>query len=363
MAKKKSGADDSADDDSAPGWDAISRACDRLYPGREPQHWGTIVRWSWGGKDPLDGISAYRAPGPPVHWHFVSYGLTELYQKTSDNREESGWGFELTFRLRRKARDAAPPTWAMNFLQNLARYVFETENVFGPGHHMDLNGPIALERPDTQIRAVAFAEDPELRAIETPHGHVQFLQVIGLTPDEYDAARQWDTDKLLALVRRRDRLLVTDLDRPSYLDDPATAAAVARGLRRDGSSQSGAAVDVLTWTVDRRKKPLTAALTLGAFAVERFKQMLTGRLPYDRPCWLWGPEGRQVEFRPASRTRWEEASDGPVVHLAPAAVDAIVAGLEPKRGQYQWPELPGLTIIVRPTEIRDKDDRVIEVVG
>jgi len=47
-----------------PGWDAINAALEPHYGDQEPLHWGTIVRWPMGGPDPLDGLSAYRAPGP-----------------------------------------------------------------------------------------------------------------------------------------------------------------------------------------------------------------------------------------------------------------------------------------------------------
>jgi hypothetical protein len=52
------------DDDvpAAPGWDAIDAALDSLYGGREPLHYGTIVRFAAGGPDPLDGISVQRIP-------------------------------------------------------------------------------------------------------------------------------------------------------------------------------------------------------------------------------------------------------------------------------------------------------------
>jgi len=36
----------------------------------------------------------------------------------------SGFGFELTFRLKREAGESAPPTWPAALLQALARYVF-----------------------------------------------------------------------------------------------------------------------------------------------------------------------------------------------------------------------------------------------
>src|SRR5262245_255913 len=77
-----------------PGWDAIDKHLQKIYPGPEPKHWGTIMRYSDGGPDPLDGISAYRVDDPP-HWHWVGFGLTELGPKQSKDKAVSGWGFEV----------------------------------------------------------------------------------------------------------------------------------------------------------------------------------------------------------------------------------------------------------------------------
>ncbi|MCA3839667.1 MAG: suppressor of fused domain protein, partial [Burkholderia sp.] len=55
---------DGADDDAAPGWDAIDGALARLYPGQEPKHYGTLVKWRIGGPDPLDGISVWKRAEP-----------------------------------------------------------------------------------------------------------------------------------------------------------------------------------------------------------------------------------------------------------------------------------------------------------
>jgi suppressor of fused-like protein len=69
--------------DETPGWAAIDAALQPIYGDVEPMHWGTLVRWRQGGPDPLDRISCYRRTDPVPHWHFVSYGLTELYEKES----------------------------------------------------------------------------------------------------------------------------------------------------------------------------------------------------------------------------------------------------------------------------------------
>ena len=38
----------------------------------------------------------------------------------------SGFGFELTFRLKREPGEANPPTWPAALMQALARYVFQS---------------------------------------------------------------------------------------------------------------------------------------------------------------------------------------------------------------------------------------------
>jgi suppressor of fused len=43
-----------------------------------------------GGKDPLQGISVYKNLEPRPHFHYVIYGLSELYEKESENQEPSG---------------------------------------------------------------------------------------------------------------------------------------------------------------------------------------------------------------------------------------------------------------------------------
>src|SRR5438445_1823446 len=118
----KAMADEPDQPDDAPGWDAIDAALQPLYGDREPYHVGTIISYALGGPDPIHGISAYKNSRPRPHWHFITYGFSELWAKESTDPDVSGFGFELTFRVTCKAREAKPPNWALNFLQNLGRY-------------------------------------------------------------------------------------------------------------------------------------------------------------------------------------------------------------------------------------------------
>ena len=171
------------DDASAPGWDAIDAALKPVYGEREPLHYGTIIKRWMGGNDPLDGISIYKNLEPTPHWHYVSYGLTELYRKETDNADVSGYGYEFTFRLRCQPSDQEPPVWAISLMQNVARASFANGSIFGQWHTLDANGPIALES-DTKLTAIVFVRDPQLPPVESsPHGQLEFLQLVVMTSD------------------------------------------------------------------------------------------------------------------------------------------------------------------------------------
>lgn len=338
-----------------PGWDAITAAADALHPGQEPMHWGTVVRWRLGGPDPLDGVSAYRADGPPAHWHYVTYGLTELYDKESEDPAESGWGFELTFRLRRAAADTEAPMWAVSMLQNLARYVFESGNVLAAGDHIDMNGPIVQGSP-TAIRAIAFTADPELPAIDSPNGRVRFIQVVGLTLDEYAAIQDWDTHGLLELLARNDPLLVTDLERASLLDDPATADEIRRRTASEGSSMSAINVTRLDWSTAGD----VPTLTVGALAVDRLRRLAVGRLGFGRPFTIAGPD-RWVVVSTAVTSSWQ-VGDDEHVHLELGPEDrAGLAAVPSVAGTYPIGTLFRLDVVAE--TITDQHGNEIETVG
>ncbi len=203
-------------DDAAPGWDAIDAALKKLYPDQEPRHYGTPIKYMIGGPDPIDGLSIYQAQDADgAHLHIVTYGFSELYYAEEALGEEfSKFGFELTMRLRPHGEDDNPPMWAMNMLQNVAKYVFKSGNWLEDGHYMTAKGPIK-SGADTKLFGLAFTEDPELGAIQTVHGEVQFLQVFGVTQNELD--QMVDVDKnaqrVLAAHKEKNPMLVTDLTR------------------------------------------------------------------------------------------------------------------------------------------------------
>lgn len=84
----------------APGWDAITACFEKRYPDQKiPAHFGCYASYKPDEMGPLDGISVYNGGD---YFHFVTYGLSELYEKQNGNPERSGYGFELTLKLKKK---------------------------------------------------------------------------------------------------------------------------------------------------------------------------------------------------------------------------------------------------------------------
>ena len=105
------------------GFDAIAQKLKQLYPKQDGIFYRSIIPYMLGGNDPLDGVEIWKSETGVPHWHYVTYGYSELYEKECEDPAVSGYGFEMTFRLK-CGKEEQPPVWPVNLLQNLARYVF-----------------------------------------------------------------------------------------------------------------------------------------------------------------------------------------------------------------------------------------------
>ncbi|MEJ7806845.1 MAG: suppressor of fused domain protein [Telluria sp.] len=346
----------------APGRDAIARTLDALYEGRQPRTYENANPWSRGGEDPLDAISVWQRAEPAPHWHFVSYGLSDLYAKKSASAA-SGHGFELTLRVALRQDELEPPQWPMHLLQSLARYVFRTGHGFHDGHRMSANGPISLGSP-TALCSMAFTFDSELPAITTPNGSVAFLQVVGLTLDEEAVAHKWDTRKLLDLLQPFMPMFTTDLARTSLLASPGVLVRATEGIRRDGSSSSAAYTDLLDLREQKRllRKSLVQ-VTLGARQIEQLAEFIPLRLPFGKSFELAGPRAR-LRFDLANRNSWS-IGPGSVLQLNvnAATVQEFATLLHPRQGVYKLPSFQHILWDVKPTTIRNAEGVIVDVIG
>lgn len=347
------------DEGSAPGWEAIDAACLGLYPDQaEPFHYGSMP-FSFLEDPELEGVSVYRVAQPEPHWHYVSYGLSDLFgeQEGPDEHGDSGYGFELTFRLADPQAMTAeePPTWPIDMMQNLARYVFSTGNCFGPHHHMDAGGPIALEER-TELTAFGFVTDPDLGEIETPSGRVQFIQIFGQSAEDLDDVKAWSAKALYPLHEARFPKFITHLDQGSLRSDPEVARLIEEGKRRDGSQMDRTFIDrVLVAEVDGRLE-----ITIGARVAGEVPGYLQGRLPFGREFMLIGNEDG-ITFRPGEQTSWELGEEENILWLTPSDLRQLGEVLRPVRGRIEGPAQ--VVWVIEPTELKDRDGKVVEVIG
>lgn len=202
-----------ADDEFAPGWDAIDAAFEALYPGQKPSHFGTAIntRAMFGGENYLDGFSFYRSP--KGYLHLVSYGMTVLYgDEEAFGQEYNGWGYEMTMKL--KADDPNDCIWAADMMLNLARYTYTSGNWFEPQHYVAGNGEsINRGMPESAITSLFVVEDTEVPAQDTIYGKTAFLQLVGITYHDAMALKEdWATNAPLLYERIK-------ADNPDFVTD------------------------------------------------------------------------------------------------------------------------------------------------
>lgn len=206
-------------EEDAVGWLSIDTALEKVYGKTEPRHYGPLcgLHFMAGGTDPIDGASIYDTNKQEPHRHIVSYGMSALYYDPEKaGKEFSDWGFEFTFRLKPFAGDTGDPLWAVHVMNNLARYVFNSSKWFEENHFIPAKGPIRLDT-ETEITGFVLALDPELGKMETPHGEVSFLQLVGITNAELEKLMQDPTTTnvaaLISELKKDNPLLITDLER------------------------------------------------------------------------------------------------------------------------------------------------------
>lgn len=177
------------DEEWAPGWDEIENAFTEVYGDQKPAHFGTVItsRAIFGGNEYLDGYSVYKSD--KGYSHVVTFGMSELYAEEDRlGKEFSKWGYEMTIKL--KNEEPENSVWAMNMLGNLARYTFQSERWFEPGQYFGSSKApqsINLGNPDSKITALLITNDTEIKGRQTIYGELAFLQLVGITTDEFKA--------------------------------------------------------------------------------------------------------------------------------------------------------------------------------
>ena len=132
----------------------------------------------------MDGISVYDGGD---FWHFVSYGLTEIYDKETDDKDISGYGYELTLKLKKDnyEDEEAEIKNICGILQMIARLTFTKGEVFLPNEFIYTGQKEGIDaRQISKLTGFITVTDPTVNAIDTPNGRVEFLELVGMTDAE-----------------------------------------------------------------------------------------------------------------------------------------------------------------------------------
>lgn len=172
------------------GWEAITREAERVYPEQKnSKHYGSLIKWRLGGNDPLDGISIYDGGD---YWHFVTFGLSELYDKETDDPEYSGYGMEFTFKLKKDnyEDEEGEIKCICGILNAIARITFTKGELFNPYEYLYTGQTQGIDsQMKSNITGFITIADTDFQSIDTPNGKVDFVEFIGVTDSELRAIR------------------------------------------------------------------------------------------------------------------------------------------------------------------------------
>jgi suppressor of fused-like protein len=311
------------------GLHALYAACRSVYPNQPNPLQVTAVTKLWmGGPDPLDFISMYDNPGDPSvgippHWHYISFGLSDLYgdgrlYKINGSGSPSGFGFELTFRLKKGEDESSPPTWPASVMQSLSKYVFNSDNTLCPGDHVSWHS--SLDKSDSRIQHMLMTEDPQLGTVMTPFGSVTFVQIVGVCLEELQAAQEWNGPGLIDLMKNVEGAggpwLVTDMRRGETIFelDDSVQESVDDGIAAEGSNLSGVTAKC-SWS-EKPFKESNSSVGMENQQREKIEVASSGHQDNEEERTALSPSGRNRMHSRASR------------HSAMSAQDAVTENNE-----------------------------------
>lgn len=175
---------------------------------------GTVYR---PGDGVLEQIRVYAHPSG--HWHYTTYGYSELDEKSWPDADFSGYGMEMTFRLA-KADETDAPTWPVDLLEEIATYAFDSRRLINPGDHLLVRSRLAAHLPE--YAAVLCSLDPEFGEQASPNGRVDFVQITAIHESELLAVRNGRMYEVLTRLTEDDPLRVTRPGRRPVVEELPT---------------------------------------------------------------------------------------------------------------------------------------------
>lgn len=176
-------------------WDAITAESYRVYTNQKDlKIFEPVIKLSEGGTEPLDRICVYDGGN---YWQFVTYGLTELFQKKQKNLDISGLGMEFTLKLKKDNYSNVDAEFKsiLRNLQAIARLSFLKGKLFYPYDIVYTGQTKGIDsRMSSNITGLFTIQDTTFKNMVTRNGRVQFVQFVGATDAELKAVLTKQTD-------------------------------------------------------------------------------------------------------------------------------------------------------------------------
>lgn len=157
------------------------------------------------GRSKIEGKHDFTGKIPPIEawyvydagtsWQLVTVGMSDLYEKSNPNSSESGFGFELSIRVRKRGENM-PPKWPILATDRIASFAMQRETI-APGVSF-ATGPIEGAQPD--IAGFIALVDPEFQVLNGPFGKVAIVLLVGLSQSELDGIRDGKSGPLIEQI-------------------------------------------------------------------------------------------------------------------------------------------------------------------
>ncbi len=173
------------------GMEAIDKEVESVYPSNTLHtNYVALERWDLGGTEPLDKVTIHDGGD---YYKYVTYGLTELYDKESKDKTKSGFGMEFTFKLKKVAfKDEEKELKnVVGVLQTIARSTILNGEIFKPYEFVYTSQTEVMDTEQkSNISGFIIVPDKELESLDTLYGRIDFLAFVGVTKEELLAIRK-----------------------------------------------------------------------------------------------------------------------------------------------------------------------------
>jgi hypothetical protein len=287
---------------------ALDQALGQFGPVTHADDPARTIAFAAGGP-PVWSVGFVSVPGPRPYTLVVTYGLSYTLSPES---ERAGVRYELSIAV----PHGEPVTpWADAFLRGQAHYIITQNAELKLGDCVPFRGvpitrmafapEVAATMPDTTLVGILVAQDPVIPIVNTPKGDIEVRRLVGVDQDEIDRAVTWDPAAFLELVRGVDPLLLSPLQRASYMT--TLQDTIEPRAQREGSVVEGVLL-VLGW--QQLPNAVRIALPQGP-AARQALNAIRGRIGFGRKLVAFSSVGPPITFVPG-----------------PAGMDVTAQGLE-----------------------------------